>query len=200
MQGPEAGRLPCEEQRPLLVAGAERAWGRASGRGLAGVTTWSFVAGVRGSHWRMSCQEASDVTEFFAEPALWLTGRADPGREAVAVIGRLGERGRKRANTSPSGRGALGRAAVPLAQREQSRLPRSGCNEDADATLGFGHLEALSDPDEWGLRTGGCRGPAGGAAGRRWFSPDGRCGRSCSGTCSHSGGGAGAPRSREVQG
>lgn len=36
-------------------------------------------------------------------------------------------------------------------------------NEVAEATLGSGLLEALSGPDEWRLRPGGCRGPAGGA-------------------------------------
>lgn len=61
----------------------------------SGVKTWSFVSRAIGSHWRTSCQEVSDITEFFAEPslaALWLTGRADASRGAVAVIGCLGKR------------------------------------------------------------------------------------------------------------
>lgn len=41
-------------------------------------------------------------------------------------------------------------------------------NEVAEATLGSGLLEALSGPDEWGLRPGGAEEPmswGGGAAG-----------------------------------
>ena len=78
------------------------------------------------------------------------------------MIGRLGKRGRKRTNTSPLGWDALGRATVSLAQREQSEVAEKRAAARMQKLLLdlSTYLEALSDPDEWGLRTGGRRGPA----------------------------------------
>lgn len=86
--------------------------------------TWSFITRVIGRRWRKRCQEVSDVTETLQSlPGCSVAdGEPDTSREAVAVIGRLCKRRRKRTNTSPLGRAALGGAAGSLPQREQSEV------------------------------------------------------------------------------